>query len=156
MKKLFTIILVCLLSLTGFSQQRGGIKVIDSEKNPLTPARDLNGRWEGTLVCSDNSVRESNRRTDKMALDITQNGNKVTGTMTYGNSRGSFEGTVSGVHIYFTVDFGRGGCLKAHGTFTSTNMEGMRNSDPPPYITCPDKLNDGHGSKGIEWHLTKK
>lgn len=156
MRKLFTILFVCLLSLTGFSQQKGGIKTIDSTQDPLTPARDLNGRWEGTMVCSDNNVRETNRRTDKMVLEIIQNGNKVTGTMTFGTSKGSFEGTVSGVHIYFTAKFGKGGSLKAHGTFTSTNMEGMKNSNPPPYITIPDELNDGHGSKGIEWHLQKK
>jgi len=45
------------------------------------------------------------------------------------------------------------GCINVHGTFDSTNMEGMKNSNPPPYLTCGDALNDGHGSKGIEWHV---
>lgn len=121
----------------------------------LTPARNVTGKWEGTLTSSDNNNSGSNRRTDRMTLDLVQKDNKVTGTMSFGSARGNLEGTISGVNIDFTCRIGNG-CIKVHGTFTSTNMEGMRGSNPPPYITCGDNLNTGRGSKGIEWHLTKK
>jgi|GEM_PF-3966531 len=124
------------------------------QQGTLTPARNVTGKWEGTLTSSDNNNSGSNRRTDRMTLDLVQRDSKVTGTMSFGSARGNLEGTISGVNIDFTCRIGNG-CIKVHGTFTSTNMEGMRGSNPPPYITCGDNLNTGRGSKGIEWHLTK-
>jgi hypothetical protein len=120
----------------------------------LSPARDVSGIWKGTLTSSENNVAQINTVTDIMVLDLTMDGNNVTGDMCFGSYCGSLTGTISGATIDFTCIIGNG-CINVHGTFTSSNMEGMRNSNPPPYLTCGDVLNDGHGSKGIEWHLEK-
>jgi hypothetical protein len=145
MEKQLKIILViaCIMSLAACED--GGL---------LSPARDVNGIWKGTLTCSDNDAAQSNMVTDVMVLDLTMDGNSVTGDMCFGSYCGSLTGTISGTTIEFTSIIGNG-CINVHGTFTSSNMEGMRNSIPPPYLTCGDVLNDGHGSKGIEWHLVK-
>jgi hypothetical protein len=121
----------------------------------LSPARNIESKWEGTLTWSDNDVNQSHKVTDYMYLNIAQKENNIAGFMTVGSDQGTFEGTVNGVNIDFTATIGNG-CINVHGTFTSTNMEGMKNSSPPPYLTCGDVLNDGWGSKGIEWHLYKK
>jgi hypothetical protein len=121
----------------------------------LSPARNIEGKWEGTLTWSDNDVNQSHKVTDYMYLNIAQKENNIAGFMTVGSYQGTFEGTVSGVNIDFTATFGSE-CINVHGTFTSTNMEGMKNSNPLPYLSCYRVLNDGWGSKGIEWHLYKK
>ncbi len=121
----------------------------------LSPARNIEGTWEGTLTCSDNDVNQTHKVTDYMSLTLYQQDNDIVGTMTFGSNKGTLQGTISGVNIDFTSYIGNG-CINVHGTFTSTNMEGMKNSTPPPYLTCGDVLNDGWGSKGIEWHLQKK
>lgn len=161
-KLLFFIVIACLLPLACLAQQKKGVvrmqtdaqKVQIENQGDLSAARNINGIWEGTLTSSDNDSYQSHSRTDKMTLDIRQNGNNITGTMTFGNARGSFEGLINGAYLDFTCQIGNG-CIKVHGSFTSTNMEGMRGTNPPPYITCGDNLNDGHGSKGVEWHLMK-
>jgi hypothetical protein len=162
-KSLFLIVIACMLPLACMAQQKRGLvymkpdtqKVQIENKGDLSAARNINGVWEGTLTSSDNNSYQSHSRTDRMTLDIQQNGNNITGTMTFGNARGRFEGLINGAYLDFTVQIGNG-CIKVHGSFTSTNMEGMRGTNPPPYITCGDELNDGHGSKGVEWHLQKK
>jgi hypothetical protein len=130
------------------------LSLISCEKGWLSPARDVSGIWKGTLTCSENDVAQTNTVTDIMVLDLTMDGNSVSGDMCFGSNCGAFTGTISGTSIDFTAIIGNG-CINVHGTFTSTNMEGMRNSNPPPYITCGDVLNNGRGSKGIEWHLEK-
>jgi hypothetical protein len=152
MKKLtkMLLILTVFLSLSGCEKGYFGLAGV-----LLSPARDLTGFWDGTLTSSWNNVNNTNQETQRMTLDITQEENDIVGTMTWGSYSGNFTGYVEGVHIYFTCIIGNG-CIDVHGTFTSTNMEGMRNSDPPPYLTCYDALNDGWGSKGIEWHLVKE
>jgi hypothetical protein len=145
MKKQIKIILMSFAILSMAACEEGGL---------LSPARDVNGIWKGTLTSSENNAEQINTVTNVMVLDLTQDGNNVTGDMCYGSYCGSLTGTISGATINFTSIIGNG-CINVHGTFTSSNMEGMRNSTPPPYLTCGDVLNDGHGSKGIEWHLVK-
>jgi predicted small lipoprotein YifL len=145
MKKQMKIMLVLATILSLTACEKGGL---------LSPARNVSGIWKGTLTSSENNAAQINTVTDIMVLDLTQNGNYVTGDMCFGSYCGSLTGTISGTTIEFTSIIGNG-CINVHGTFTSSNMEGMRNSNPPPYITCGDVLNDGHGSKGIEWHLKK-
>jgi len=83
----------------------------------------------------------------------------VTGTMeAWPTSRyaiGNINGNINGAYLDFTTQIGNG-CINVHGSFTSTNMEGMKGSNPPPYLTCGDVLNDGHGSKGLTFHLIKQ
>jgi hypothetical protein len=129
--------------------------VTGCDKGLLSSARDIEGLWKGTLVSSDNNVNQSHTVTSTMSLNIAQTDNKIIGIMMVGSNRGEFEGTISGVKIDFRCVIGNG-CINVHGTFTSTNMEGMKNSTPPPYLTCDNVLNDGWGSKGIEWHLVKQ
>jgi hypothetical protein len=145
LKKQIKIILVSIAILSLAACEKGGL---------LSPARDVSGIWKGTLTCSENNVEQLNTVTDSMVLDLTQDGNNVTGDMCYGSYCQSLTGTMSGATIAFTSIIGSG-CIYVHGTFTSSNTEGMRNSTPPPYLTCGDVLNDGHGSKGLEWHLEK-
>jgi len=89
-----------------------------------------------------------------MVLNLTQDENNVTGEMYFGSYCGDLTGTISGTTIEFTAIIGNG-CINVHSTFASTNMEGMKNSNPPPYLTCDDVLNDGHGLKGLEWQVAK-
>lgn len=145
MKKQFTFIVLIVTILSFSACEEGGL---------LSPARDVNGIWKGTLTCSNNDAGQTNTVTDVMVLDIDQDGNNISGDMCFGSYCGSFTGTVSGTKIKFTAIIGNG-CININGTFTTSNMEGMKNSTPPPYLTCGDALNDGHGSKGIEWHLKK-
>jgi hypothetical protein len=139
----------------------------------LSPARGVSGTWEGTLVTSDNNVHNNFLMNGDLKLVLTQDGNNVTGTMTvtsrsYSNIpegwetpqagvtySGQLSGTISGVNIDFTVIIGNG-CMDVHGTFTSSNMEGMKNATAPPMLSCGETVNSGHGAKGIEWHVYKK
>jgi len=159
MKNLLFILAVLLVSAPMMAQQKGGGILPDTlrieNRGELSPARTIEGKWEGTMTACDNSPLQRNQRTDRMTLDIKQNGNKITGTMTFGSAKGTFEGLINGAYLDFTCQIGNG-CIKVHGSFTSTNMKGMRGSNPPPYITCGDQLNNGRGSKGLEWQLTKK
>ena len=126
------------------------------KKGTLSAARDVTGIWKGTLVYCENNASNANPVSGVMVLDLTVDGNDVTGMMYFSYYSGSLTGTISGVNIDFTSDIGNG-CINVHGTFTSTNMDGMKDSSPPPYLSCGAILNDGHGgSKGIEWHLTKQ
>jgi len=124
------------------------------EDGLLSPARDVSGIWKGTLTSSENNAAQTDMLTDVMVLNLTQDENIITGEMCFGSICGYLTGTISGATIDFTAIIGNG-CIDVHGTFTSSNMEGMKNSNPPPYLTCGDVLNDGHGSKGIEWHVAK-
>ena len=159
MKYLLIILAASVVSGPLMAQRKSGIVITDTlrieNRGELSPARTIEGRWEGTMTACENNSYQGNPRTDRMTLDIKQNGNKITGNMTFGNSKGTFEGLINGAYLDFTCQIGNG-CIKVHGTFTSTNMEGMRGSNPPPFITCGDYLNNGRGSKGIEWHLTKR
>lgn len=125
----------------------------------LTPARDVQGVWLGKLTSSDNNQSCSNTVTMTMRLTLYVNDKTVTGTMEVwppsGYTIGNVNGNISGVNLNFTTQIGNG-CINVHGTFTSTNMEGMKGSNPPPYLTCGDVLNDGHGSKGLTFQLNKK
>jgi len=126
----------------------------------LSPARDVTGIWKGTLTCSWNDANNTNTTSTPMILNLEMDGNTVTGTMTAWGATGIItDGTINGVKIefetYIGTDPASAACIHVYGTFTSTNMEGMKGSNPPPYITCYSSLNDGTGSKGIEWHLEK-
>ena len=129
------------------------------EDGGLTPARDVQGVWLGKLTSSDNNHSCSNTVIMTMRLTLYVDNKTVTGTMEAwppsGYTIGNINGNISGVHLYFTTQIGNG-CINVHGTFTSTNMEGMKGSDPPPYLTCGDVLNDGHGSKGLTFWLNKQ
>ena len=145
----------------------------DKNSNLLSPARGVSGTWEGTLITSDNTSGEYFLMNGDMKLELTQKDNDVTGTMTvtsrsYSNIpigwdtppsgvtySGQLTGTVSGVNIDFSLDIGNG-CLNVHGTFTSSNMEGMKNASNPPMLSCGETVNSGNGAKGIEWHVYKK
>jgi len=132
------------------------------EKGLLSPARNLEGAWLGTLTSSWNNANNTNMVTRDMLLSkVKVVGNTVTGTMYVydsnggtGGYSGDFTGYVSGVHLYYTCIIGNG-CIEVHGTFTSTNLDGMKGSNPPPYICCGETLNNGNCSKGIEFHLKK-
>ena len=134
MKKIiFTLVL-----LSFFSCKKGYLGVTGYL---LSPARDVTGTWEGTLTSSWNVASNSNIATSSMTLVLVANGNNITGTMTAFGSTGSITGTINGAKIEFQTYIGSGmaaDCIDVHGTFTSTNMDGMK------------------GSKGIEWHLQKK
>jgi hypothetical protein len=130
------------------------LSLMSCEDGLLSPARDVSGIWKGTLTSSENNAAQLDMLTDVMVLNLTQDENNVTGEMCFGSYCGDLTGTISGTTIEFTAIIGNG-CINVHGTFTSTNMEGMKNSNQPPYLTCGDVLNDGHGSKGIEWHVVK-
>jgi len=126
----------------------------------LSPARDVTGIWKGSLTCSWNNVNNTNMTTSIMILNLSMDGKEVTGTMTAWGATGNISnGTINGAKIEFDTYIGSNqasaACIHVCGTFTSTNMEGMKNSNPPPYLTCYSALNDGTGSKGIEWHLEK-
>jgi hypothetical protein len=127
----------------------------------LSPARDITGLWKGTLTCSWNNASNSNMTTTDMILNLVADGNTVTGTMTAWGATGTItDGTINGVKIEFETVIGSNAaataCIHVYGTFTSSNMKGMKGSNPPPYLTCSSTLNDGTGSKGIEWSLQKK
>jgi hypothetical protein len=130
------------------------LSLTSCEEGLLSPARDVSGIWKGTLTSSENNVDQLDMVTDVMVLNLIQDENNLTGEMCFGSYCGDLTGTISGATIEFTAIIGNG-CINVYGTFTSTNMEGMKNSNPPPYLTCGDVLNNGHGSKGIEWHLVK-
>ncbi len=165
MKKI--LIVAFALSLTGCEKGYFGLSGY-----LLSPARTITGLWTGTLVCSENNAAQYSLTAGEMTLDLKQNGNDVTGVMTftpqsYSNVpsgqpppiinvtySGSLTGTISGVKIDFISIIGNG-CVHVKGTFTSSNMDGMINPNDPPYITCGDALNSGQGSKGREWHLQK-
>lgn len=125
----------------------------------LTPARDVQGVWLGKLTSSDNNQSCSNTVTMTMRLTLYVDDKTVTGTMeawpTSGYTIGNINGNINGAYLDFTTQIGNG-CINVHGSFTSTNMEGMKGSNPPPYLTCGDVLNDGHGSKGLNFHLNKQ
>jgi hypothetical protein len=128
-----------------------------NDNGGLSPARDITGVWFGTLTSSDNNLSCSNIATMDMLLNIEMDNNKnVTGYLQVYLASGAVQGVVTGhvdgVHVYMTSYIGNG-CIDIHGTFTSTNMEGMKGSSPPPYLSCGETLNNGHGSKGIEFHL---
>jgi hypothetical protein len=147
----------------------------DSFSNLLSPARGLSGNWQGNLISSDNTGGEWFTTNSDMTLDLKQNGNAVTGTITLISRSvskiptgwptptmnqtftGSLNGTVSGVNFAFTTSMSDGSCLNLKGTFTSDIMDGMKNPANPPMLTCGVVVNAGGGGvKGLEWHLSKK
>jgi hypothetical protein len=130
------------------------LSLTSCEDGMLSPARDVGGIRKGTLTSSENNTAQLDMITDVMVLNLIQDENNITGEICFGSYCGDLTGTISGTTIEFTAIIGNG-CINVHGTFTSTNMEGMKNSNPPRYLTCGDALNDGHGLKGIEWHVVK-
>lgn len=126
MKNLLFLLLALLIPAISTAQQKRG--VVQSETKPLienrgelSPARPLEGRWEGTMTACENNRNQVNPQTNKMTLDIKQNGNIITGTMTFGNSRGTFEGLINGAYIDFTCQIGNG-CIKVHGSLLHAAM----------------------------------
>jgi hypothetical protein len=158
MKKRISLMLitVAILSMSGCEKGYfGAVGVL------LSPARDVTGIWSGTLTCSWNNANNTNMTTTPMILNLVMDGNTVTGTMTAWGATGTItDGTINGVKIEFETFLGSNpaaaACIHVYGTFTSTNMKGMKGSSPPPYLTCYSTLNDGTGSKGIEWSLQKQ
>lgn len=157
MKKHVVLILI-LASIVSFSGCEKGYFGLAGKL--LSPARDVTGHWEGTMYMCWNNANNTNSGSSPMELDLIADGNTVTGTMTCWGSTGTITGgKISGVKIEFDTYIGSGmaaACIHVYGTFTSTNMEGMKGSNPPPYLTCGSALNDGTGSKGIEWKVYKK